>query len=1077
MWFLGRPDEALQRALRALELSREPARAYSAATACAQLASLHACRDDPAETLHWAQATVDVARDRGYDYRVAMGRVLRGWAFAAAGRPDGVEEITCGLDASRATGAHLEDPFYLGLLADAHLRGGAYAAGLEAVEEGLAIAARERARYYDAELHRLRGELQLAAGENAAAERSLRAALDVAREQGACSLELRAALALARAFPGAGNRALLASARQALGEADTADTRAAAALLGGVPTAAPEPHTITVLAWQVDGLDAVAPARLPALVAACHAAAQVVAAREKGQIATEDEAGGLIYFGYPQALDDAAARAVRTGRALAEVLRAGVNGERLALCAGIDTGAAVIAPLGTSELALGRTPRTAWRLAATADPGDVLVSDATRARCAGAFAFAPQGGGFRVTGERAQRGAERAPLIGRARELDLLLEGWRQAERGLGQAVLLTGEPGIGKSRLVRELTRLADVPALLELQCADTGTASPLHPFAGHLRAVLADEPGGLEALLGEVGLPVAEATPVLATLLGGPARLDPDTLRRRTLDLVCAYVLAHAREPLLLLVEDVHWADPSTLRTLDALVEAVVEAPVLLVATARTDATIEWPALSHITRLALRPCSRPEAEALLARVAHAPSAAADILDRAAGIPFQLEELGRTPADTLEQALAARLDRLSASARDTAQLGALIGHEFAHDLAAASSELEAGAFDAAVAELVAAEQVRVHGRPPARRYDFRHALLREAAAAEAPATHARIARALERRFPDLVRAAPEILARHLEAAGQPRRAVVYRAEAGRMALRRGAGAEAVEQFRRALAVGELSGELELELQTGLGNALLAARGYASPEAAQAFSRARAAGTPAVYGLWVGAVVRARHEQALALGHELGDTPLIGERAIGWPLLCLGRFEEARAYLDQVPGRDGGPAEHVYGPDPLSAGLAAGAWALWGCDEAEAAEQRAAEAIERARELAHPLTLAHALGSGALLAAFREDPAAARSRAVEAIAIAEEFTLGLWAAWSRYALGAADLAAGEPNRAAATVQAGLLAARAAGAALLEPFALTVLGDAERAAGRTTAAHARHEEARAAARRTGEHPWR
>ncbi|HEY8494947.1 MAG TPA: hypothetical protein VIN04_13730, partial [Myxococcota bacterium] len=227
LWFLGRPAEALRRARRALELADEPGRAYSAAAAHAQLAVLHACRDEPEEALRHAQATIDAARDRGYEYRVAMGRVLRGWALAATGSPDGVEEITLGLRASRATGAHLEDPFYLGLLADAHLRAGATAAGLDAVGEALRIAARERAHYYDAELHRLRGELLLP---DPKAEMALREALAIARSQGARSLELRAALALARAFPSAETRATLAAAHRPLADADTADARAAAEL-------------------------------------------------------------------------------------------------------------------------------------------------------------------------------------------------------------------------------------------------------------------------------------------------------------------------------------------------------------------------------------------------------------------------------------------------------------------------------------------------------------------------------------------------------------------------------------------------------------------------------------------------------------------------------------------------------------------------------------------------------------------------------------------------------------------------------------------------------------------------------
>ena len=231
LWFLGRADESMHRATSALELSEEPERAYRAATARAQgSAALCACRREPEAALRWAQATIDVARERGYAYRVAMGRVLRGWARAADGRADGVEEIASGLRASHATGAHLEDPFYLGLLADAHLRSGSVEPGLTAVDDALGIAARERAHYYDAELHRLRGELLVAADRQPEeAEAPIREALKLAREQGARSLELRAALSLVRALSGhsraAEARGVLAAAHEPLADQDTPDVR------------------------------------------------------------------------------------------------------------------------------------------------------------------------------------------------------------------------------------------------------------------------------------------------------------------------------------------------------------------------------------------------------------------------------------------------------------------------------------------------------------------------------------------------------------------------------------------------------------------------------------------------------------------------------------------------------------------------------------------------------------------------------------------------------------------------------------------------------------------------------------
>ena len=394
------------------------------------MAALRACRGEPEQTLRWAQAAIDAGRERGYAYRVAMGRLLRGWALAAGGRADGAEEIAAGLEAARATGARLEDPFFLGLLADAHLRGGNAEAGLAAVEEALAIAERERAHFFDAELRRLRGELLLAAGRSPeAAASSLREALAVARSQGARSLELRAALALARLAEGgpdaADARAGLLAALEALAGDDSADARAASALLAGDRGSHPgdgvSRRRITVLAWEVDGLGELAesaePERLLEVVGACHAAARDAAAGAGGHVATEDESGGLIYFGFPQALENAPQRAVRSGLALAEALATDVDGVALRVCAGVHIGAAVIGQVGDAELAMGRAPRTAWHLAAAAPPGELLVSDTTRDVCAREFEFAAHGAGHRVTGElRAGRPAGPRPVAaGRAR--------------------------------------------------------------------------------------------------------------------------------------------------------------------------------------------------------------------------------------------------------------------------------------------------------------------------------------------------------------------------------------------------------------------------------------------------------------------------------------------------------------------------------------------------------------------------------------------------------------------------------------------------------------------------------------
>jgi predicted ATPase/DNA-binding SARP family transcriptional activator len=1139
LWFLGSAGESIQRARRALELSQEPDRDYSAASARAQMAALHACRAEPDPALHWAQATIDAARDRGYAYRLAMGRVLRGWAWAAQGRPDGVQEIACGLRASRETGARLEDPFYLALLADAHLRGGDVEAGLAAVEEGLETSARERARYYDAELHRLRGELIAARGDAEAAENSLRQAVSVAHEQGARSLELRGAIALARLLEGgdraAEARAQLAVVHEPLAEEDTPDTRAAAALLAGDDDAgAPfERRRITVLAWEIDRIEDFAhdldPGVLAGILRRCHAAARAAADGEGGHVATEDETGGLIYFGYPRALEDGPLRAVRAGRRLTETTTDAPGTVLVRLRVGIDTGPAVVGRLGSAGLAMGQTPATSWRLAAAAAAGDVVVSEATRTSCEGFYTFAAAGDAYRVsgaTGARSRleaRGGELSPLVGREHELALLRGRWEQAEQGLGQAVFVAGEAGIGKSRLVSELAAGLDVPdgGLLEFQCSPVGGSSALHPVADHFRRALADRSRGLEDLLAETGIPVAHAAPVVAAILGvaGPVEVDPEALKRRTTDVVIGYLLARAeRQPVLAVFEDLHWADPTTLDLFEELLDSIVDGRVLLIATFRPAFRVPWEPRSHASSLALSPCTPDEVDQLIANTAAAPlppDVARAVAQRSDGIPLFIEELARAagtggseiPA-TLADLLMARLDVHGPAARAVAQVASLIGREFPRDLLQAASGLTEREVELGLEKLIAAELLRRRGRALPVRYAFRHALLQEGVSRSLGdnarrALHLQIARALERAVRDIARHEPESVAHHFEAAGEPGRAVSYRLEAGRLALARSANVEAADQLMR--AIGDLSAfpdgesreDLELDLRILLGNALISLRGYASDEVAECYARAHelcrrvgddARVLPVLYGLWVNAFVRARHERVLDLGLELRELAerrdpgvlIVAERAVGWPLVCMGRFAEGRDHLDRIlelhEPAEQRPLRFLYGQDPAVAGIATGAWALWGCGLDAEADARAEHAIALARELEHPITLTYALGAGALLGALRGDAEGARRRAVEAIGVTEAFRFPVWHAWSLYALGWVQVAEGDGERAITTLRAGLAAARATGTSLFDPFALATLSEAEWSSGLDAEASRSLAAAGEAMRRSGERLW-
>jgi DNA-binding SARP family transcriptional activator len=389
LWFLGRPDEALRRAEHARAIAEQPARAYSEATAAAQLAVLHQCRGEPHATREWAEATLTAARARGYAYRAATGRILHGWAIAALGNPrDGVAEIELGIEAARATGAHMDEPYALGLLADAHLRAGHLDAARSAVEQALSRARREPSCFFTAELLRLRGEVHVARGAPEEARRSFEAALAVAREQRSPSLELRAAISLARL---AGSGPAEASARAALERAyerfdegfETPDLREAAALLGRRSTGAAgeqlERRPVSVLAWEVADLaghlEELGPAELARALSARMVAATALVEEAGGEPDHTWDTGGVAWFSDPAGAEEAAARAVRAGLRIVEaqsLFRAAVHSGEL-------TGAG---PPSVVE---------ASRLVPAARAGELVVGDVTGRLLSAGYELAPAG--------------------------------------------------------------------------------------------------------------------------------------------------------------------------------------------------------------------------------------------------------------------------------------------------------------------------------------------------------------------------------------------------------------------------------------------------------------------------------------------------------------------------------------------------------------------------------------------------------------------------------------------------------------------------------------------------------------
>jgi class 3 adenylate cyclase/predicted ATPase len=802
-------------------------------------------------------------------------------------------------------------------------------------------------------------------------------------------------------------------------------------------------------------------------------------ARFEGHVAKFMGDGVLAYFGWPCADEDDAERAVRAGLAIAEAVGrlAAPAGEPLAARVGIASGLAVVGDLlgegaAREEAIVGETPNLAARLQEAAPPGSVVIADGTRRLLGEVFvlrAFGPRRlkgfaspvSGFRVLGERpadsrfeARRPGSPPPMVGRDQELALLLERWRQAQAGEGQAVLLVGEAGIGKSRLVRAtLDALAgDEVTVLRYQCSPHHTGTALWPVARQLAHAAGIEPADteaakldkLKALLRQGARNVGAAVPLVAAMLGidasaryPTADLTPQQRRSRTLAVLVEQLLGLARrQPVLMVLEDVHWIDPTTLELVGQALDRIADARVLLLLTARPD---HQPALGghpQLTRLTLNRLARGPTGAIVGHLAHGrplpPGLLDEIAARSDGVPLFAEELTKAVLEagtagvavpaSLHASLMARLDRVP-GVKEVAQVAACIGREFAYPLLAAVSPLPEAELLAALDRLAAAELVFRRGEPPEASYSFKHALVRDAAhesllKAQRQRLHARIAGVLAERAPETAEMEPELLARHYTEAGLAEQAVDHWQRAGQKALARSAMAEAVAHLTHGLELLEQLPEgpprqrRELALQLALGQASIAAKGFAAPETGRAYAQARVLCRelgdvpeffPALYGHFIVEFQRGElavaHEAArelLQLAVERGDAAarVTGHRIVGSALYHLGRLAESRAHLEQglalyTPDRDRGSA-FVYALDSRVVCLFWLVHVLFAQGYPEQAQARMQDALAYARELAHSYTLAYAQSVACFFRGRYPPDREARTEADALVAFASE---------------------------------------------------------------------------------------
>lgn len=802
--------------------------------------------------------------------------------------------------------------------------------------------------------------------------------------------------------------------------------------------------------------------------------------RYDGNVAKYMGDGVLCYFGWPTAHEDDPHRSVLASLSILSSLsgQAGPNGVPLAARIGITTGVVVVGDLvgegaAQEEAVIGETPNLAARLQTVAKPDQVVVGESTRRLLGDHFEIEDLGAFdlkgvdapvpcFSVRRERtlearfdARGGQVSMRMVGRDQELGLLLDRWRQASSGQGQMVLLTGEAGIGKSRIVRGLLDALHGADHLRVryQCSPYHTDSALYPATQQISLAAGFGPDDapserldkLERMLAVAEQDITETCPVIAGLLGlgeiaearhGGLDLTPEQRRGRTLKALLRQLQGLARtSPVLFVLEDAHWIDPTTLELLERCLDDIDNMRVMMLVTARPTFQYGFGGHPNVTRLALNRLGRDQISGIVDRITGGKPLPPEILDEIAaktdGVPLFIEELTKTILEShalretetewvldgtldtvaiptsLHDSLMARLDRLQ-PVKEVAQTAACIGREFDEGLLARVSPLTKDNLSQALEQLIEAELLFRRGAPPRVTYIFKHALVRDAAyesllKTTRQAAHARIASALEEDAKDGSLADPAILAHHCVNAGRIADAIVYLRQAGRAAMNRSAHREAIAHLSGAI---QLMGELpedpslkrqELELQTMLAAPMIATKGYGAEETGAVFARAKSLSAdindptllfPVLYQQWVYSVIGSRIAEATERAAEfmrlaedqLDPGPkLIGHRITAVSAFCRGDLDEARREFDAALALYQEEAhadlKHHYGQDPAAACLAFLSVTLQLQGLTDLATETALRAEEMARRIRHSNTFAYTLCYGPMWVAYLRDDA------------------------------------------------------------------------------------------------------
>ncbi|TGN88153.1 adenylate/guanylate cyclase domain-containing protein [Bradyrhizobium yuanmingense] len=703
-----------------------------------------------------------------------------------------------------------------------------------------------------------------------------------------------------------------------------ADLDPAALIASPAPPQDAERRHLTVMFCDLVGSTALSarldPEDMWEVIRAYRAACASVIAAYDGRIARFVGDGILVYFGYPRAHEDDAERAVRAGLDMISAIRQLKTGtdERAELRIAIATGLVVVGDLISGDASeehatIGDTPNLAARLQSLAEPGVVVVASSTRRLLGDLFSlrnlgrrevkgmadpiavWAVEGATASESRFEAVRAARSIGFVGRKNEIEFILSRQREAWQGRGQFVLISGEAGIGKSRIV---ATLSESPSLgshrrVRYQCSPYHTNSALHPFVAQLERAAgirshdtADQKlDKLEAMLAIGTQQVARATPLIAALLSiptgdhcPPLGLSPAQQRRQTFAALLDQLEGLARgQPLLIICEDMHWADATTLELFDLAVDRIRGLPILVLLTSRPEFEPSWSGLANVSLLRLDRLDRQDTRALVEQIVVGRQLPREmmeqIIDKTDGIPLFVEELTKMVLEsgllvedagryrlnnplpplaipaTLQDSLMARLDRL-APVKEVAQIGAAIGRDFSYALLKTVAGRDDLTLGAALGQLEEAELLLRRGTPPEANYSFKHALVQEAAyesllKSKRQVLHTRIGDVLRDKFPIVAETEPEVLAHHFTEAGLSEIALEWWRKAGQQALKRSAYSEAIAHLGKAIAIADqLPGEphrmmSRLHLQIAYGRALRGSLGHSAPETVAAWTRAR----------------------------------------------------------------------------------------------------------------------------------------------------------------------------------------------------------------------------------------------